>query len=196
MSSLKPQVLPYTKKGIFGNVAPQGLSGIGSKVGQSVSGLWTSLSAGIATNILNRSLGLSSEEVARMSNSQSAPGVAAEDSDAMVTVSQLGDRTNERKKQLADSANKDGRSSLSGHDITLIDDELETLYSAFQNSRASVSKTDDGKTGATWMEEERRAQKVRRDELKVRALNRNGRVDYSIQESVPPLISTPRGTLT
>lgn len=114
----------------------------------------------------------------------------------MVTVSQLGDRTNERKKQLADSANKDGRSSLSGHDITLIDDELETLYSAFQNSRASVSKTDDGKTGATWMEEERRAQKVRRDELKVRALNRNGRVDYSIQESVPPLISTPRGTLT
>ncbi|TDZ24943.1 putative phospholipase [Colletotrichum orbiculare MAFF 240422] len=35
MSSLKPQVLPYTKKGIFSNVTQQGLSGIGMKVGQS-----------------------------------------------------------------------------------------------------------------------------------------------------------------
>lgn len=39
MAALKPQLLPYTKKGIFGNVAPQGLTGIGARVGQSVSGL-------------------------------------------------------------------------------------------------------------------------------------------------------------
>ncbi len=58
MSTLKPQVLPYTKKGIFGSVAPQGLTGIGAKVGQSVSGLWSSLSSGIANSLLNRSLGL------------------------------------------------------------------------------------------------------------------------------------------
>ena len=64
MSSLKPQALPYTKKGIFGTVAPQGLSGIGVKVGQSVSGLWSTFSANIASSLLNRSLGFSSEDVA------------------------------------------------------------------------------------------------------------------------------------
>ena len=66
MAGLKPQLLPYTKKSIFGNVAPQGLTGIGAKVGQSVSDLWSNFSAGVASNLLNRSLGLSNEEVARL----------------------------------------------------------------------------------------------------------------------------------
>ncbi|OIW34200.1 hypothetical protein CONLIGDRAFT_214428 [Coniochaeta ligniaria NRRL 30616] len=67
MSSLKPQALPYTKKGIFGTVALQGLTGIGAKVGQSVSGLWSSFSAGIASSLLNRSLGLTQEDSAAQS---------------------------------------------------------------------------------------------------------------------------------
>lgn len=33
-----------------------------------------------------------------------------------------------------------------------------------------------------WREQEKKALKLRKEELKVRALNRNGRVDYTIQE--------------
>ncbi|UQC75779.1 DDHD domain-containing protein [Colletotrichum lupini] len=189
MSSLKPQVLPYTKKGIFGNVAQQGLSGIGMKVGQSVSGLWSSLSAGIASNILNRSLGLTNEDVAKM-NSANSPqqvsgaGTNIADSGVISDVSKLGEKTNERKKQLADSKSMIGRTSISGNEMTLIDDELETLYSKFQEKRVALAKTDDDGGAADWLEAERKAQKLRREEMKVRALNRNGRVDYSIQESV------------
>ncbi|KAK1509404.1 DDHD domain-containing protein, partial [Colletotrichum costaricense] len=189
MSTLKPQVLPYTKKGIFGNVAQQGLSGIGMKVGQSVSGLWSSLSAGIASNILNRSLGLSNEDVAKM-NSANSPqqvsgaGTNIADSGVISDASKLGEKTNERKKQLADSKSMMGRTSISGNEMTLIDDELETLYSKFQEKRVALAKTDDDGGAADWLEAERKAQKLRREEMKVRALNRNGRVDYSIQESV------------
>ncbi|KAK2011685.1 DDHD domain-containing protein [Colletotrichum eremochloae] len=190
MSTLKPQVLPYTKKGIFGNVAQQGLSGIGMKVGQSVSGLWSSLSAGIASNLLNRSLGLSNEDVAKM-NSANAPsqvsgaGTNIADSGVISDVSKLEAKTNERKKQLADSKAMVGRTSISGNEMTLIDDELETLYAKFQEKRMGLPKSDDGDGGrADWIEAERKAQKLRREEMKVRALNRNGRVDYSIQESV------------
>ncbi|KAJ5012530.1 putative phospholipase [Colletotrichum sp. SAR 10_99] len=189
MSTLKPQVLPYTKKGIFGNVAQQGLSGIGMKVGASVSGLWSSLSAGIASNILNRSLGLSNEDVAKMNSASAQPQVSAQganmaDSSVISDASKLGEKTNERKKQLADSKSMLGRTSLSGNEMTLIDDELETLYSKFQEKRVDLAKTNDDGDAADWIEAERKSQKLRREEMKVRALNRNGRVDYSIQESV------------
>ncbi|WYZ42041.1 hypothetical protein EsH8_V_000936 [Colletotrichum jinshuiense] len=193
MSTLKPQVLPYTKKGIFGNVAQQGLTGIGMKVGQSVSGLWSSLSAGIASNLLNRSLGLSNEDVAKMNaaNAQTQPqtqvsgaGTNIADSGVISDASKLGEKTNERKKQLADSKSMMGRTSISGNEMTLIDDELETLYSKFQEKRVDLAKSDADGGAADWLEAERKAQKLRREEMKVRALNRNGRVDYSIQESV------------
>ncbi|KAI8282222.1 hypothetical protein K4K60_003697 [Colletotrichum sp. SAR11_57] len=189
MSTLKPQVLPYTKKGIFGNVAQQGLSGIGMKVGASVSGLWSSLSAGIASNILNRSLGLSNEDVAKMNSASAQPQVSAQganmaDSSVISDASKLGEKTNERKKQLADSKSMMGRTSLSGNEMTLIDDELETLYSKFQEKRVDLAKTNDDGDATDWIEAERKSQKLRREEMKVRALNRNGRVDYSIQESV------------
>ncbi|KAH8700015.1 DDHD domain-containing protein [Ilyonectria robusta] len=184
MSTLKPQLLPYTKKGIFGNVAPQGLTGIGAKVGQSVSGLWSSLSAGIASNILNRSLGLSSDEVARIT-ANAAHGDSTDPAnpggDVAADVSKLGEKADARKKQLADSATLESGSGASGHSPTLIDDELETLFSRFQQRRADIGK--DGETPRT-QEEDRKARKLRAEENKVRALNRNGRVDYSIQESV------------
>ncbi|TPX15816.1 uncharacterized protein E0L32_000150 [Thyridium curvatum] len=215
MSSLKPQVLPYTKKGIFGNVStPQNIvSGLGAKVGQSVSGLWSSLSAGIANNLLNRSLGLTQEEVANF-NAQHPPHAASPGAGTNVAAgvisdaSALGEKTAARKRQLAmmggDGDGAAGRKSISGNDVTLIDDELETLYSRFQKDRVETLEKGgaDGKGGggddganakakaaagvavSNWMEEERKAQRLRREEMKVRALNRNGRVDYSIQESV------------
>ncbi|KAK7429677.1 hypothetical protein QQZ08_003872 [Neonectria magnoliae] len=183
MATLKPQLLPYTKKGIFGNVAPQGLTGIGAKVGQSVSGMWSSLSAGIASNILNHTLGISSNEAARITanTSQGDPtNPDASASEVAADALKLRERTDARKKQLADSATLEASSGVIGHSPTLIDDELETLFSKFQQRRTERGKDDE--TPST-QEEDRKARKMRREESKVRALNRNGRVDYSIQES-------------
>ncbi|KAM5352153.1 hypothetical protein ACJ41O_004876 [Fusarium nematophilum] len=191
MSSLKPQLLPYTKRGIFGNVAPQGLTGIGAKVGQSVSGLWSSLSAGIASNLLNRSLGLTNEEVARITanasqgetTSPDAPVSKATTGGDVSDVAEKRDATDARMKKLADSTTGAVESKLGTNDYspTLIDDDLETLYSKFQKSRAQVAK--DGEAPPV-QDEDCKARKLRNEERKVRALNRNGRVDYSIQESV------------
>jgi hypothetical protein len=185
MASLKPQLLPYTKKGIFGNVAPQGLAGIGTKVGQSVSDLWSNFSAGIASNLLNRSLGLSNEEVARLAATPATehpPGAGTNISTGGVLQgsSSMGDKANERKKKLADSTTTSSKNKKDGKDPALIDDDIETLFSKFQ-SRHSMEQSDDERD-EEWVEESRKARKMRTEEAKVRALNRNGRVDYSIQE--------------
>ncbi|KAI1098681.1 DDHD domain-containing protein [Jackrogersella minutella] len=199
MSSLKPQTLPYTKKGIFGAVAPQGLSGFGAKVGQSVSGLWSSFSAGIASNILNRSLGLSNQDVANFnaannSNNPSQPMPPGAGTNivggGVIDINAQAEKTDARKRALAHQNSSSGSGgNSSGHDATLIDDELETLYARFQKKRVeehknSASRAEEGQElGEAWAAEELKAQKLRREEAKVLALNRNGRVDYSIQES-------------
>lgn len=170
MKTLKPQPLPYTKKGIFGSVAPQGLTGIGAKVGQSVSGLWSSFSAGIASNLLNRSLGLSQEDVAKLE---------------------------QQGMQNSDGSGAHGQGHGPGGfnaptvSANPMEEEVETLFSHFEKKRADMAKDDAAKgdasnkaRAASWLREEAKAQRMRREEAKVRALNRNGRVDYSIQESV------------
>ncbi|CZT02755.1 related to phosphatidic acid-preferring phospholipase A1, contains DDHD domain [Rhynchosporium agropyri] len=193
MSSLKPQLLPYTKKTISASV-----SGIGAKVGQSVSGLWSSLSSGIASSILNRSLGLTSDDVARMeapspqrsaSNSLgagtniSAGGVISHDTSVVPSLQR--ESTNEKKKALAQETAAADREGTGATAPTLIDDEIETLYAGFQKRRESTSAKDDAEEEEEdFTEAESRGKKLRREEAKVRALNSNGRVDYSIQESV------------
>ena len=176
MASLKPQALPYTKKGIFG-VAPQGLTDIGAKVGQSVSGMWSSLSAGIASNLLNRSLGLSNEEVARLAADEAAKSPGAE----RIGSQDAAELSDERKRELATAR----RLSESGNNLTLIDDELETLYSSFQKRHDTVPEEGEKEENAAQLRDDsRKARRLRVEEAKVRALNRNGRVDYSIQEYV------------
>ncbi|PSR81837.1 DDHD domain-domain-containing protein [Coniella lustricola] len=211
MSVLKPQALPYTKKGMF-SVAPQGISGIGAKVGQSMSGLWSSFSAGLASNLLNRSLGLTSEDVAKINASQqqqhqqhhaASPGAGTNVSAGVLSHSHsatsLAQKAAERKRELAEEASLKaaggsmGRKSISGNDFTLLDDDLETLYGRFQKGRLDAANKeakgkdgigwiDDAKAREKWALEEAKAARLRREETKVRALNRNGRVDYSIQE--------------
>lgn len=224
MTTLKPQVLPYTKKSIFNAVAPQGLTGIGAKIGQNVSGLWSSFSAGIASNLLNRSLGLSNDDVAKITASQQqqqqkqqeqqqllhpqsrgagtnvSAGVVVDDQ--ALSEAERSEKTAERMLQLASGAANGGGSG------TLIDDELETLFSRFQKSRIdNMESKEDGKgkrrnkgSGSStasdavtlsrekWQEEEKKAQRLRREEGKIRALNRNGRVDYCIQEYVSSFV--------
>lgn len=184
--SMKPQPLPYTKT-YFGTAAGQGLTGIGAKVGQSVSGLWTSLSSGIASSLLNRSLGLTQADIASMGGPSHTP-VAGPSTGAGTNISAGGvisdipplarANTNEKKRQLAEdtaAADRDGRNIAP----TLIDNEIETLYAGFQ--KGQKDRPEDG-PGQDRAEAEERGRRLRREEMKVRALNHTGRVDFQIQE--------------
>ena len=184
MSSLKPQLLPYTKKTISASV-----SGIGAKVGQSVSGLWSSLSSGIASSLLNRSLGLTNEDVARMEvpspSKQAAHSVGAGtniSAGGVVPSSERSD-TNEKMKRLAEDTTRADRDGSKESAPALIDDEIETLFAGFQKRRKSNQGVEQD-----FAEAEERGKKLKMEEAKVRALNQNGRVDYSIQEYVCYLI--------
>lgn len=170
MSSMKPQLLPYTKRTISASV-----SGIGAKVGQSVSGLWSSLSSGIASSLLNRSLGLTSDDVAQMATPapQRVPtqsvGAGTNIGSGVISPKNLNasvaGNTNEKKKQLAEdtaAADRDGKGQSPS---TLIDDEIETLYAGFQKRRESRDEEDE------WPKAEEKGRKLRREEAKVRALN-------------------------
>lgn len=182
MSSLKPQALPYTKKGLFGTSATQGLTGIGARVGQSVSGFWSSLSSGIASSLLNRSLGLTNEEVASMTGSQAqlSPGAGTNITGGGVLSEKpllVRSETSEKQKQLAEDTAAADRNGSRIRVPALIDDEIETLYSGFQKSRKDHQRDE-----RDWADVEEKGKKLRREELKVRGLNKNGRVDYIIQE--------------
>jgi hypothetical protein len=182
MSSMKPQLLPYTKKTISASV-----SGIGAKVGQSVSGLWSSLSSGIASSILNRSLGLTNDDVARMEaqgpQRQASQSVGAGTNISAGVISDVPslhrENTNEKKRQLAEDTAAADRDGTGANAPTLIDDEIETLYTGFQKRRASHQSNAGDQD---WSGAEERGKKLKREDAKVRALNQNGRVDYSIQE--------------
>ena len=172
MASLKPQPLPYTKKGMFG-MQGQGFTNIGTRVGQSVSGLWSNITSGVASTLLNRSLGLTGEGQLPSSQSMSAPQIQNKPSSSP-TVGSAGTE--------GDVAPEQGNNAE--HPPTLIDSEIETLYAGFEKRRKSFQgdeKQDlDGSSAS--LEAERRSKRLKREEAKVRALNSNGRLDYSVQE--------------
>ena len=182
MSSLKPQPLPYTKRGIFG--APgQGLTNIGARVGQSVSGFWSNITTGVASSLLNRSLGLSNDGQFTPNQTRVPLSMGAGTNIAGGGVVSGPDALEEDKKKARLNVNT-GNDSIVEHPATLIDTEIETLYSGFQKRRKS-QQSDEGRDlgeSAAWQEAEARARRLRREEAKVRALNSNGRVDFSIQE--------------
>ena len=182
MSSLKPQPLPYTKRGIFG--APgQGLTGIGARVGQSVSGFWSNITTGVASSLLNRSLGLTNDGQLTPNQTRVPLSMGAGTNIAGGGVISGADALEEDKRKAQVNAGQ-GSESFVEHPATLIDTEIETLYSGFEKRRKS-HQSDEGRDlgeGAAWQEAEARARRLRREEAKVRALNSNGRVDFSIQE--------------
>jgi hypothetical protein len=200
MSSLKAQPLPYTKRGLFGAPSAQGLTNIGQSLGQGVTNFWTSVSTGIASGLLNRSLGITGTDASKMSNDlhgqrtsrpltvgQNAgnPGNNAPSIDDPARALML----EERKRRLGEGSIAPGDDGE--HPPTLIDSEIETLYSGFQKRRKS--REDDTNESIEkdleWQELEERSRKLRKEEGKVRALNTNGRVDYSIQEGVSFILS-------
>lgn len=196
MSSLKPQLLPYTKKGIFGAPVGQGIAGIGAMVTQSVSGLWTNLSSGIASSLLNRSLGLSAEDAGKLGNplpgqQPRAPLSIGSGTNVgggvipagPIPIAETDQSKDDKKRRLDTEGITEG--DVGEHPATLIDTELETLYAGFQKRRKSQQSegdTKDASSAADWHDLEDKSRRLRREEAKVRALNSNGRVDYSIQE--------------
>lgn len=189
MSALKPQPLPYTKKGYFG--APgQGITGIGARVGQSVSGLWSNITSGVASSLLNRSLGLTGDGQISSSQSMAPPlvrnrsppsGGAGTNIISGGVISPPSHNETERKGLTEDSNMSDEGGQ---HPPTRIDTEIETLYAGFQKRRKSQQNDDGRDLGLSdgWQDAEDRAKRLKREEAKVRALNGNGRVDYCIQE--------------
>ncbi|KKK23247.1 hypothetical protein AOCH_001193 [Aspergillus ochraceoroseus] len=159
MSSLKPQPLPSVKRSIW-TASGQSLSLISSRVGQSVGSLWTNFTSGVASSLLNRSLGLSSEDSVSHQNSSARP--KSQQSPASASHSIHGDRS-----------------------PTLIDPEIETLYEGFQKAKLGRRKEgadSEGDRDIEYQENERRLRKLKLEDEKLRLLNSNGRVDYSIQE--------------
>ena len=166
MSSLKAQPLPYTKKGIFG-AQGQGLTNISARVGQSVSGLWSNFTSGMASSLLNRSLGLTGEGGLSSTTPMNAPQIQHKSSASTGSVGEA--------SQQGDDAE---------HPPTLIDTEIETLYAGFEKERKSQQSDESRDLGESdvWTEAENRSKRLKREEAKVRALNHNGRVDFSVQE--------------
>jgi hypothetical protein len=198
-TAVAPQPLPYTKRGLFGTPAGQGLTGLGARVGQSVSGLWSSLSSGIASGILNRSFGLSGEAAGRLGDAltqqpstaaaprgggggseaarlptpddEGGPNDDGRDGPPPLTVEDV-------KKLLAQESRGLEHGEGGPHPPTLLNAGLETLYSGFQKQRDGSEG--DGEGGAE--DGGRETERMHREDEKVLGLNRNGRVDYSIQE--------------
>jgi len=206
MATLKPQPLPYTKRGIFGAPVGQGLTGIGARVGQSVSSLWSSMSSGLASSLLTRGLGYTGDIPARMPGESTTAGDAKGAKSSIPLSIAPGAGTGvaagvvpsaQQTQELAQKADPEKQARLATetlaaeaaghHPPTLIDQELETLYSGYEQSRrTSLPSNQDASSTAAAQENlaeaEARGKKLRREEEKVRRLNGNGRVDYAIQE--------------
>ncbi|CAG8259790.1 unnamed protein product [Penicillium salamii] len=156
MASLKPQPLPSVKKSLW-TTSGQSLSILGSRMGQSVGSMWTNFTTGVASSLLNRSLGLTSEEA----SASQATGKGA------------GDSVHKRTQ----SGSTQHGSEADDHHQTLIEPDLETLYDGSQKSRDNNhGESPDPEADP---DQER---KLRFEDAKVRSMNTNGRVDYSIQE--------------
>jgi hypothetical protein len=164
MAQLKPQPLPYTKRGLFSSNGQivGGISGIGQSVTRSVSNMWASLSTGIASSILNRSLGFTDTSVSTATSAATAASIPSEDKKSRIL-------------------HAEGR-----HPPTMIDAEIETLYDGFQKQRkyAVVSQTEEGAEKEENSKYEQDEGRVKNEEEKVRALNSTGRIDFAIQEGV------------
>ncbi|PGH21595.1 hypothetical protein AJ80_03028 [Polytolypa hystricis UAMH7299] len=154
MTSLKPQPLPVVKRTIW-STSGQSLTNISTRVGQSVGSLWSNFASGVASSLLNRSLGLNEGPTSR------PPSAHAH-----------------RKQEMAEgSLSLDTTDPESVKVPSLIDPQLETLYDGFEKTRKAQLPEDS-------FEGNENAAKLKLEESKVRALNSNGRVDYSIQEGV------------
>ncbi|KAI9668390.1 MAG: hypothetical protein M1831_001144 [Alyxoria varia] len=202
MTSMRPQALPYTKNNFFGAPMGQGFTGIPARVGQSFTGMWSNFTGSLTSSFINRSLGISAEDAAKMTATPTTATASTQGRSQQIQGAGAG--TNivaggvippnvsiestepDSKKRPHGKSESSGNPKEARSPPTLIDAEMDTLYAGFQKRRKSEQDNDTNSRdlGETpmWKEAEERARKLRREEAKVRALNTNGRVDYSIQE--------------
>ncbi len=190
MSTLKAQPLPYTKKSIFSAPDYQGFT---NRVSQGMTGLWSSIGSSVANGLLNRSLGISASEL-QSNNAQAQRGSRQVPPSPQRTNTGLVPGLDEprsaflleeRRRKMGSYVIAEGEEGE--HPSTLIDGEIETLFAGFQKRRKSQQSEDgsrDVEKDLEWQELEERSRKLKKEEAKVRSLNSNGRVDYSIQEGV------------
>jgi hypothetical protein len=157
MATLKPQPLPSVKKSLW-TTSGQSLSILGSRMGQSVGSMWTNFTTGVASSLLNRSLGLTSD-----------------DASAAHAAGRHGDESTHKRTQ--SGSTQHGLQESDDHHQTLIESDLETLYDGFQKSRSNHHGESPDPEADTDQD-----RKLKFEDAKVRAMNANGRVDYSIQE--------------
>jgi hypothetical protein len=155
MASLKPQPLPSVKKSLW-TTSGQSLSILGSRMGQSVGSMWTNFTTGVASSLLNRSLGLTTDGTT-----------------ATHAAGRHGDGSTHKRTQSGSTQH----GLEDDHHPTLIESDLETLYDGFQKSRSNNHGESPDPEADTDQD-----RKLRFEDAKVRAMNANGRVDYSIQE--------------
>ncbi|ETI19294.1 hypothetical protein G647_09126 [Cladophialophora carrionii CBS 160.54] len=180
MAQLKSQPIPYTKKNLF---AAPGISNISERVGQQIMSSWYNLTSGVASTLINRSLGITGEEQA-LAQDKAKIGDAAKQGTQPTVDTNLPVADEKRQQELADAAKM---SPSTEQAPTLIDSELETLYSGFQKRQAATEGPDaeaQARSSTEYRQSQERARRLRREEAKVRALNSNGRVDYHIQEGM------------
>lgn len=114
MASLKPQAIPATRRGLNNQIA--NLAELSSRVAQSASNMWSSMASGLASTILNKSLGYD----------QTGAG-------AVPTAS---------SRQFYGLATADSNSAETGEPNETAT-SVETLYSRFQRESNKVSKVAD-----------------------------------------------------
>ena len=190
MSKLNPMPLPYTKKGLFDTPMGQGLTGISSRVGQGFSGLWSSFSSGLAGSLINRSVGLPVDEPrsknmkADTNVPQSAPTPQASGTNVAGGIVELNSQGQESSslKKFDEVTGK-----LESNDALATSNRGDTLFANFQtflrdyhNSKDKENKQNELEGESQIPPDEQR--KMRRDKAKIKALNKNGRLDYCIQE--------------
>ncbi|KAJ5919006.1 hypothetical protein N7466_009949 [Penicillium verhagenii] len=160
MASLKPQPLPSVKKSLW-TASGQSLSILKDRMGQSVGSLWSNFTSGVASSLLNRHLGLHADEIP-VAGKSPVPG----------------------HKRSQSGAPQEPSQESEGQVQTLIDPDLETLYDGFQRSRNIQKKdlTGTSHEDCTRSDPDEQERKMKFEDAKVRSLNSNGRIDYSVQE--------------
>jgi len=179
-ASMKPQVLPVVKRSWLS--APAGVT---SRLGQSVSGFWSSMSSGFTDRLIHRTLGLSAEDAQRLGEpAPLPPHLQAQMSQGAGTNIVAGgvispDATSPGIEGLKRKLTEDTAIALAKgtQPPTLVDSEMETLYSGFHKRQKNDPVSTEAEAEAATNDKN-----MRREEAKLRALNSNGRVDYSIQE--------------
>ena len=170
MSALRPQPLPSVKRNLW-IASGQSLSNIGNRVGQSVGTMLANLSSGVAGSF-HRSLGLHPDYVL--------------DDIPPTTDGERRQWSAPRGHASASSQSTAFRPHLDDCPETLIEQDLETLlHGGAQETRSAQrpgtchSSEREGSTEP--QEDEERVKRLRSEDAKVRRLNKNGRIDYTVQ---------------